>query len=388
MQRKDCEPRFRDGSRRPALRRTGAVPTGVLLALVVCASTPLAHAGTIRLWPSVVVVDESVRISDLCEFRGVDRGTERALADIEVTVAPSPGDSLVVDMREVRSALATGGANFAELTLHGATRCVVSRPSAVSGDGTGPTPNRATPLPGAGVPVRPLERDPASSLHNLRQAVIDHFDHALARYGGRAEVVFDRAAEKALDLCGPTYEFRIRPRSGSPLGLMQVSVDVVQDARLVQTVPLVVRVSMMRRAVVARRSINQDATIEPRDVELALLTFTRSDALGMHDVARAIGQRAKRFIPAGTVIDAGMLESVPLVTRGQIVTLTSVSGAVRVVTTAKAMDDGLLGESISVRALDHRRIELDAVVSGPGEVHIGFGPVANRIASLDSGAAP
>jgi flagella basal body P-ring formation protein FlgA len=127
----------------------------------------------------------------------------------------------------------------------------------------------------------------------------------------------------------------------------------------------------MRQTGVARRAINQGATIQRQEVELIPLTLSRLDQTGLTDPARAIGQRAKRFIPTGSVIDPETLESVPLVTRGQLVTLTSVSGSVRVVTTAKAMQNGLLGDVIRVRALNRDRVELEAVVLGPGEVRVG-----------------
>jgi flagella basal body P-ring formation protein FlgA len=131
---------------------------------------------------------------------------------------------------------------------------------------------------------------------------------------------------------------------------------------------------MTRRVVLAKRGINQDAAIQPVDVELAPLLFTRLDKLGMGDVSQVIGQRAKRYLTAGSMIDPTLLESVPLVTRGQIVTVTAVSGAVQVVTTGKAMRDGLLGETVTVRASDREKLEFEAVVVGPGAVRIGDGP--------------
>ena len=127
------------------------------------------------------------------------------------------------------------------------------------------------------------------------------------------------------------------------------------------------------------------ARLTAQEVELIPLTFTRLDRLGMNDIAGAIGQRAKRFIPAGSMVAPDLLESVPLVTRGQLVTLVSVAGTVRIVTTGKALQSGLLGQSISIRGLDNKRVELDAVVIGPGEVRIGSATPANRMASIRPG---
>ena len=66
----------------------------------------------------------------------------------------------------------------------------------------------------------------------------------------------------------------------------------------------------------------------------------------------------------------------------------SVAGAIRVVTTAKAVQDGLLGETVTIRATDNKRVELDAVVVGPGAVEIGPGSLMERTTRLALGGQP
>lgn len=385
--RKDCEhanlAHARDGAGGPARAKRPAV----LLALAAAALASSANAESVRLWPSAVIVEDTIRLSDVCELRGFDRGDERTFAELTITSAPPPGGSRVIHLSMIRGALVAGGANMASIVLHGASQCAVRRPSAVaptepaSGNIIAHQTARREPSSGG----RALQR-PESSPLMLRGAVIQHFNREFARYGGTADIVFDHTSPQVLDLAGPTYQFRIRRRSSSSsLGLIQLEIDVVADGQAVQTVPLVVQVSMTRSVVVARRSINQGATIKPREVELVPLSFTRLNKLGMDDVVQVIGQRAKRFIPAGSLLGAGMLEPVPLVTRGQLVLLASVTGAIRVVTTASAREDGLLGETITVRSVENKRVEFDAVVIGPGKVQVGPGPATNQAAHLVSG---
>ena len=207
----------------------------------------------------------------------------------------------------------------------------------------------------------------------LRDAVREYFNGEFGRYGGTAEVIFDHTDEQVLDLSGPAYDFNVRRRGGPPLGLCSLEIDVLSNGRTIQTVPLVAQVTMQRRVVVARRSINQGAPVAPDDVEAVPMSFTRLDQLGLDDVTVAIWQRAKRFISAGSTIDVDVLEAVPLVLRGQLVTLSSTAGGVRIVTTVKVGADGMLGETIKVRSADDKRLEYDAVVIGPGEVRVGAG---------------
>jgi flagella basal body P-ring formation protein FlgA len=321
------------------------------------------------------VVSDSVSLGDLCEISGFDREAAAELGALEIATAPPVGGTRLIHMDMIRDALVRSGTNMARLTLRGATQCTVSRPSCASpiplSTGVGAAESTARGASGhdPGAADTPLHPDSLT----LRQAVLDHFNAELARYGGTAEIVFDRASDQVLDLTGPPYEFKVRRRGGSPLGLTPLEVGVVADGRIVQTVPMVVQASMLVTAVAARRAINQGATIRSADVNLVSLAVTRLDKLGFEDTAQVVGQRAKRFVPTGTLLEPDMLESVPLVRRGDYVKLTSAVGSVRVVTSARATADGLLGDVITVRAADNKRLEYDAVVVGPGAVQVGSG---------------
>lgn len=387
MGRKDCENAGctsarsgGTGSLRPPLRRRASW-TLAGASLVLCTHPAGVRGESLRLWSSAVVVDDSIRVEDVCELRGLDSQTERRLAQLVVGEAPAAGGSRIIHLELIRSVLAANGANLARLTLSGATQCAVSRPSQPS-----PTPGSVPARRDSSTSSGSSNRRKAEGDHkatsdasesangkSLRQAVIEHFNTEFARYGGTAEIIFDRTSEQVLDLSGPAYEFKVRRKGNSPLGLCPLEVEVLSQGRSVQTVPLVVQVMLTRRVVIARRTINQGAAIAAADVELTALSFTRVDELGLDDVAQTVGQRAKRVISAGSLVETEMLEAVPLVLRGQLVTMTSLAGAVRVVTTGKAGDDGRRGEVIRVRAADDRKVEFDAVVVGPGEVQLGAG---------------
>lgn len=403
MIRKDCEHNPLSGMqnhlgppRSPSKARTWI---GTALVVVACATA--VRAGSVRLWPFAVVVGDTIRLDDLCELRGFTPDIERALAKLVTAEAPPPGGSRVIHFDLLRKALTAGGANLADITFRGATQCAVSRPSNAVPTPVAPDPVRTAsasdraaasssrlPYPAGDArsdAVQAMKRgshrlktgapstggpDPARR-DTLRNAVQSFLNKELRRYGGRADLVFDRTSEQVLDLAGSTYTFNVHRRPGPPLGLVPLEVDVLVDGRTIQTVPLVVQVSMLRSVVVTARAINQEAAIQASDLHLVPFTFTRMDKLGVTVPAEVIGKRAKRFIPAGSLIEPSMLETVPLVRRGQFVTLTSVAGAVRVVTAAKAVGTGALGDAVKVRAVDHRRVEFEGIVVGPSRVQIG-----------------
>lgn len=379
MNRKDCDNSGKESLRRERRRpRRGA---GVdprraaagCFALAYVLQAGLASGGAIHVWPTAVVVEETIRLTDVAELKGFDDEEARRLLGCSVAASPSPGGSRILRIGEVREALARQGANLARVTLHGAMECAVSRPEASGGlrskdEGRTATGESASPHGTANVASRANREG-----RTLREAIAAHFDAELAAHGGRAEITFDRTSEAVLELTAPPHEFIIGRRSGNALGLVSIEVEIRSGGRKLQTVPLVIQLAMARPTVVARRAINQSATVTAADVETASMTFQRLDAAGFTESSRVIGQRAKRLIPQGAVIEGELLETAPLVLRGQFVSLTSAVGGIRVVSAGKAMKNGLLGDVIRVRAGDQRDVEFDAVVVGPGAVEVPSG---------------
>lgn len=379
MIRKDCENAGRIDARtggtrspRPPRARGAAMVAAVAVTWIGILPASVS-AGVVRVHASAVVTQSSIRLDDVCTFEGFDAKTATRLGALTVGESPIAGGSRFVALDAIRAVLTGGGVHPAQVTIRGATQCAVSRPSE-----TIPQPAAqavSKPAPSTKHPSSSNEKLVSAGVdgnkESLRQAVIEHFNKEFSRYGGSAEVVFDHTSDQVLELSGPAYAFRVRPKQAQLLGLCPLEVDVLAGGRVVQTVPLVVQTTMTRHVVVAKRTINQDATVQAADVSVAALTFTKLDELGVADPAQVVGQRAKRVIPAGALVEMAGLESVPLVLRGQLVTITSEVAGIRVVTTGKAAQDGRRGEVIKVRSVDDKKVEFDAVVVAPGKVRLG-----------------
>ena len=392
MKRKECDNlTFPAASR--GMRRVPSLWIGGLVVVWVCAPAACAQPrqGEVRMWSSAVVVGENIRLDEVAELRGFNAELSEKLAQVVVAQAPAPGGSRFVSMEMLRPALKEAGANLAQVSLRGALRCAVSRPAdpalpSAPPDATVTTvPAHLTgtrPEPSPAQSTTPVEATPLT----LRQAVIDYFNAELERYGGTAELVFGPADGQVLELAGPDYVFSVTRQGETLLGLVRFEVHVWARGTRVQTVPLVARVTMMRDVVVARRSINQGATIRPQDVQVIPTSFTRLDKLGIADPAQVVGQRARRFMRPGSTIDPAQLETVPLVTRNQLVTLTTEVGSIAITTSAKAMETGGLGDVITVRSVENRKLEYEALIVGPGKVRMGTQPsgtVATRYSTYE-----
>lgn len=331
-----------------------------LMALTVPAPVCLAAGQpTVRLWPTAVVVHDQVRVGDLCELTGFDVEAHERLRELAVVPSPPQGGSTSVTLSQLRELIAGAGLNMARTIVKGAVECGVTRPRVLP----------ASP-PDAAATERAQNRPGAAEPQTLGDAVVAYFNQELARYGGRVQVDFGPRAGNVLDLCGPQYTFAVRRRSGRPLGLIDVSVEVRRDGRVVQKVELQPVVQFFRQVVVARRAINQEAQIRPEDVHLMEMAFERLERPGLGDLSQAVGQRARRFLPAGTVLQGQDLEMVPLVKRGQLVDVFSSVGGVSIVTSAKAMETGSLGDLVEVRSGERKGRILTGLVTGPRRVEL------------------
>ena len=355
---------------------TRSVMVQALIALsVLIGANADAQAGSLRLWREAVVVGEVVHVEDVCDLSSFDDARHREIAAIEVAEAPPAGGRRFIHIDLVRSVLRDAGVNTAELTLGGFVECTVSRPAhvpveALSSDrDSGKRGTRALGRSGVdGSDPPAAEGAPAGT---LRDAVTLFLNQSLARFDGKAVLTFDRASQSSLDLSGPEFSFNIRKTRGADLGLVSLKAQVLRDGEVVQEVPMVVRVRMNRRVLIARRAINLGAVISESDLRMMQMTFDRVDRAGAADLSRVVGQRARSFVPMGAAIRMEDIEPVALVSRGELVDLFARTGAVEIRTSARAMAGGGLGDLIRVRDLNHKRQEFDAVIVGPGRVRIG-----------------
>jgi flagella basal body P-ring formation protein FlgA len=363
MRRKDCE----ISARAPG-RPVGAV--GLVLAVVgLTALTAAAPAApkAVRIWTRALVNDTAVRLGDVAQLSGFDDPTRTTLADFVIAEAPEPGHRLVIDHRELIAKLRAAGLNLAEVRISGATACEVSRPT---------TPEQREPevleMPaGRTFVAAPGARARQQADRTLEGAVREHIGAVLAEYGGEVEVNFNRSGElrSALSLSEPRFAFRIQTDGSGPLGLLSLRVDVLENGRVVQTVPVVAEVALVRRVVVARRPINRGMTIDERDVALAERRFTSLEGIGVTDLASLIGQQSRRFVGRGEMLTARDVKPVPLVKRGELVTVYHRQGGILIKTVGKALGGGSYGEAIAVKNEGSKR-SYDATITGPQTVEV------------------
>lgn len=137
-------------------------------------------------------------------------------------------------------------------------------------------------------------------------------------------------------------------------------------------VPAIVRFE--QTLVVAARPIARGVTVTAEDVTTITRLLPSAPGGLLSEPAAAIGRLAIRDIAAGANLSASFLKAPRTIRRGQAVTLSLANGPVAVRVAGTAMSDGALGERITVRNLNSKRV-VEGVVMDAGVVSVAAGRV-------------
>lgn len=123
------------------------------------------------------------------------------------------------------------------------------------------------------------------------------------------------------------------------------------------------RVRIFDIAAVAARRIGRHEVLAADDIRLERREVTQLRDGYFTYPAELAGKRVRRVIAAGYLLQTSDVERVPVVERGSGVTVSVVIGSVIVTSKAKALEDGELGELISVQEITTGK-RLTGVVAG------------------------
>jgi flagella basal body P-ring formation protein FlgA len=127
--------------------------------------------------------------------------------------------------------------------------------------------------------------------------------------------------------------------------------------------------------VVALRSVAKGNVITAADVEVRTLEPSAKNAgqrTTFDSIENLIGKEARQALQQDEIVYSDQIQSPLLVKRGDVISVASQSGGIRVRTTAKAAQDGAQGDLIQVEAMGSKQ-RYDARVVGLREASV-FAP--------------
>ena len=152
-------------------------------------------------------------------------------------------------------------------------------------------------------------------------------------------------------------------------GSAALNVEVLVDGKVERTIPVSFRVRTFGDVLVAKQRMERHAPLREGDVEPRRVETTDLRPGWFRSEGEVRSMWTKRIIAAGTILQQSMVEPLPIVFTGDIVTLTVRAAGVTLSVKATAREDGRLGDLITVQKIDaHDRIRCK--VAGPGRVEM------------------
>jgi flagella basal body P-ring formation protein FlgA len=136
---------------------------------------------------------------------------------------------------------------------------------------------------------------------------------------------------------------------GVPKGYVRLSVIVTVDGISRGEVSLSAWVDVFGPVVCAAHKIQRGETIGFEDIYLARKNVSRMPANTLTDRGMAIGLSAKNTISKNTCLKDYMLKRMPLLDKGEVVTILAEMAGLRVTTPGKALERGFAGDVIRVQ---------------------------------------
>jgi flagella basal body P-ring formation protein FlgA len=147
----------------------------------------------------------------------------------------------------------------------------------------------------------------------------------------------------------------ITPGKAKLMGQVHLGVAVHVNGHTCGKIYLSGWLDRFKPVVCAKRFIPKHALVSENDLGVELINISKGSRRLVTLVADAVGKRAKRNISAGSLLKHYMLETPPLVFKGDRVQLVARSGGLTVLTVGIAKHPGGKGEQIQVENVTSKK---------------------------------
>ncbi|QOV91531.1 flagellar basal body P-ring formation chaperone FlgA [Humisphaera borealis] len=343
----------------------------------------LADGGTLELRAEATTFGPEVRLKQVARWSNRDAAFFEQSGELVIARLDARGPYRVIEIEHIRKALADAGVNIGLVKFAGPMSCSVNRSDAKPDtDGA-----LAKWIDASEQKVVITDRDPVvtaastkagsadvtgsepSSVRTLREIVVQDLSARLNVPVDQLQVVFNPKDERLLNLCEPQFKFNLEPQRVRNLGEVSWTVTMAAGDKSQRAI-LAANARAWQTAAVVTRPISARAPISAADVQEQRTLVDRLSEEPLVRSDQAIGQQAARDLKPGMVLTGRMLESVPMAKHGQLVTVTSTHGAVRLKTVVRAMETGSKGQRIRVKN-DTTNEQFDVILTGPQEASMG-----------------
>ncbi len=146
-----------------------------------------------------------------------------------------------------------------------------------------------------------------------------------------------------------SQELRARVRGGATAGSSAlVDVDVLVDDEVAKTIPVQFRLARFHNVLKVTATVRQGAPLGPDNLVLSREKLAQTQGLYLTAFDQVAGMISKRNLQPNQLLTLADVGEPALIRRGELVTLVSTRGRVKVVTKAIANHDAARGEPVTV----------------------------------------
>jgi len=296
-----------------------------------------ALSADITLLERAEVSGQLIRLGDVADFQ-VEPELAKALATVPIGQAPGPGESITIRSMHIKRNLIHARKVPRELSWTGSPAVTIYR---------------------KGIQV---------SADRI-QEIINEYLSANSHLVPEAKMSFTpQSLPLPFVLPLGKLEYEVVPSHPGILGSSRFSIIFKVDDRVVKNMSVIGSLDAIGKAIVANASLKKGTLLRPQDLTTAVIDISK--AVGATtDAAELVGKRLKKNVRSGSPISQKMVETLPVVFRGQKVKIVLSTGSLFLTATGLAHSDGRLEEMIRVQNLSSNKI-LYCRVAAPGLVEV------------------
>jgi len=288
--------------------------------LLLSVAAPLWAGTTVQLSAEKEVSKGPVLLGQIAEITSDENGMSERLSAIRVGTAPLPGYTRKISYNGILVVLRQQGINTDLVTIQPQTDVVVTAEcNRIAGT---ELMERAEELILQALPYS-ADAIRITATNLPQEVVVDP-----------GELVISMVTQPKEDFIGYTF-----------LGF-----DLIVDGQTKRRVSLHLKVSVTAEVAVALGQIPRGQMLTADDVTLEIRDLASVNGRPVGSLEEVVGLRAKFGFRPGQLVLEHLLDSPPVISRGNAITIQVVSGCVSVLAPGLAKQDGRVGERIIVRS--------------------------------------
>jgi flagella basal body P-ring formation protein FlgA len=334
-------------------------------------STP---TGNLELRREATVSGADVTLKQVCRWSDSDAAVFTPIADLTLVHLPNQVSFRTITIEDIRQTLHDSGINIASINFSGASSCDISRsdPQANSPESVGQWLDSQHP-PSAAPPAAPQPSvtptaAPDPTFHTLRELLTTDLSQRLNIDPQMLQLTFSPQDDRVLSLAEPLFKFDLHPSRSRELGNISWDVTLFANSSSKK-----IRINAVARQwenqVIVGQPVAAHQILAPADFATHRVLVDSMPDRQLLRMDQCVGEQAAQELRPGVVMTSLLVDPVPMVRSGQLVTVTLTRGTVQLRSVARAMEQGTRGQTIRVRNENSRDV-LYVVVTGPQEARM------------------